>query len=65
MKPTFYSEISEGANLLHQLILEARRNNSEIKTLEKGCQPVFQYWLCLCLSFIAISGGFQTNTNNL
>ena len=41
MKPTNYSEISDGANLLHQQILTAGRNNSEIKSLYKGCQLLF------------------------
>ncbi|TRO66965.1 hypothetical protein [Christiangramia sabulilitoris] len=41
MKPTNYSEISEGANLLHQQILAAGRENPEIKALYKGCQLLF------------------------
>ena len=41
MKPTFYSELSEGANILHQQILAAAGKNSEIRTLYKGCQLLF------------------------
>ena len=41
MKPTFYSELSEGANILHQQILAASGKNSEIRTLYKGCQLLF------------------------
>lgn len=41
MKSTFYSEISEGANLLHNQILAAAGKNPEIKTLYKGCQLLF------------------------
>lgn len=41
MKPTYYSEISEGATTLHQQILTAGKENPEITTLYKGCQVLF------------------------
>ena len=41
MKPTFYSEISEEAAILHQQILAVARENPEIKSLYKGCQVLF------------------------
>lgn len=41
MKPTFYSEISEGTNLLHHQILAASGKNPEIKSLYKGSQLLF------------------------
>ena len=37
----YYSEISEGAILVHQQILAAAKNNPEIKSLYKGCQLLF------------------------
>ena len=45
MKPTYYSEVSEGANLVHQQILAAARKNPEIRTLYKGCQLLFRLLL--------------------
>ena len=41
MTPTYYSEISEGANIVHQQILAAAKDNSEIKSLYRGCQLLF------------------------
>ena len=41
MKPTYYSEISEGATIVHQQILAATQENPEIKSLYKGCQLLF------------------------
>lgn len=41
MKPTYYSEISEGATIVHQQILEAAKTRPEIKSLHKGCQLLF------------------------
>ncbi|MDT0688759.1 hypothetical protein RM549_03130 [Salegentibacter sp. F188] len=41
MKPTFYSEVSEGAYHLHQQILAAAGKHPEITTLYKGCQLLF------------------------
>lgn len=41
MNPTYYSEVSEGANLLHQQILAVAKEIPEIKSLYKGCQLLF------------------------
>ena len=41
MKPTYYSEISKGALLVHQQILAAAKDNPEINSLYKGCQLLF------------------------
>ena len=41
MKPTYYSEISEGALLVYQQILTAARENPEIKSLYRDCQLLF------------------------
>lgn len=41
MTPTYYSEVSEGANIVHQQILKAAKTNLEIRSLYKGCQLLF------------------------
>lgn len=41
MKPTYYSEISEGAAIVHHQILTAAKDNPEISSLYKGCQLLF------------------------
>jgi hypothetical protein len=41
MKPTYYSEISEGAMLLHEQILACASVSPEIQSLYKGCQLLF------------------------
>ena len=41
MTPTYYSEISEGAAIVHKQILLASRKNPEIESLYKGCQLLF------------------------
>jgi hypothetical protein len=41
MKPTIYSEISEGAMLLHEQILACANVSPEIQSLYKGCQLLF------------------------
>ena len=41
MTPTYYSEISDGATIVHQLILAAAKNDPEITSLYKGCQLLF------------------------
>jgi hypothetical protein len=42
MKPaSTYSEISEGALLLHQKIVGLAKENPEIQSLYKGCQLLF------------------------
>lgn len=41
MTPTYYSEISEEAFLMHQQILAAAKNNPEITSLYKGCQLLY------------------------
>ncbi|GGW80003.1 hypothetical protein [Salegentibacter mishustinae] len=42
MKPaSTYSEISEGALLLHQQIVGLAKENPEIQSLYKGCQLLF------------------------
>lgn len=38
---SIFSEISEGAFLLHQQIVELARENPEIQSLYKGCQLLF------------------------
>src|SRR5690606_2941431 len=41
MTPTYYSEISDGATIVHQQILAAAKIDSEITPLYKGCQLLF------------------------
>lgn len=63
MKPTYYSELSGGAILLHQQILEAARTNPEIDTLYKGCQllysPLIQNPKILLIGFNPGGGYFK------
>ena len=41
MKPTYYSEISEGAIMVHHQILSLAEDHPEIHSLYKGCQLLF------------------------
>lgn len=41
MTPTYFSEISEGATIVHQQILAAAKDYPEINSLYKGCQLLF------------------------
>ncbi|MBZ9631625.1 hypothetical protein LB465_12615 [Salegentibacter sp. LM13S] len=63
MKPTYYSEISEGAILLHQQIHAAAEDNPDIKSLYKGCQllysPLIQKPKILLIGFNPGGGYFK------
>jgi hypothetical protein len=64
MKPaSIYSEISEGALLLHQQIVGLAKENPEIQSLYKGCQllfsPLIQQPKILLIGFNPGSGYFN------
>jgi hypothetical protein len=63
MKPTYYSEISEGASFVQHHVVEAAKENLEIKILYKGCQllfsPLMERPKILLVDFIPGSGYYN------